>query len=185
MRSEKPSDGTDGLDAPHGPVNPSAPSPPNLGEAGFGFGIVALGGLMLVETLRGPSFSQAFASGGVPGPAFLPFWTALGLLGVGFVLTARGLRRPGTAAPVEWPGREGWMRIGATVLALALVLLLLNFLGFAVAAYLFVLAVTYSLGTTSRTTLFFVPIAAASVLHIIFGVLLKVPLPKGIIAFLG
>ena len=151
------------------------------GETIFGLCIFAFGALMLKGTLKLKYFVDE-----VPGPGFLPFWVSLGIIILGVTLTVGGIRSRGPSSDIEprpaWMGR---LRIWMTLGALAISLLLFDALGFAVTAFVFVAVVTFMLGARSWRDLVLVPLLAAAILHIIFAVLLKVPLPIGILSILG
>ena len=153
----------------------------NKAEAVAGAVCVVLGGLMLLESLKFPYFVE-----GVPGPGFLPLWISFGIIGTGLVLAVKGFRpRLVTQEGITWPDAAGWRRVGLMLGALAVSLLLLELLGFLVTTTLFMAAVVFGLGVRSWRMLASVPLASAVGLYVIFAVWLRVPLPKGILAFLG
>lgn len=147
-------------------------------ETVAGFAFAAVGACMAYV-----AFGFPYMLDGVPGPGFLPRWIAAGLVGTGLALAARALRP--RAAAVVWPTLAGWGRIALMFCALAVALLVLEKAGFLVTTTLFVAAVIFGLGVRSWLTLATVPIVAAVSLYVVFAVWLKVPLPKGILAFLG
>jgi putative tricarboxylic transport membrane protein len=151
----------------------------NKAETVAGSVFVVIGVLVLLETLKFPYFLE-----GVPGPGFLPLWVSFGIIGTGLVLTAQGIRR--RLAPREeimWPDTAGWRRVGLMLGALAVSLLLLEMLGFMVTVTLFMAVVVFCLGVRSWRMLVSVPLLSAIGLYGIFAVWLRVPLPKGILAF--
>lgn len=152
----------------------------SLAETLSGLGIVALGGFILLETLR----KLPYAVDAVPGPGFLPLWLSLGIIALGLVLTVQGLRTAAAAREVvEWPERDGWRRIAIVVVALAAGLWLLEPLGFLLVMVLYVAVVGFGLGMRSWRVLVPVSLLVAVALYGIFGLWLRVPLPKGILAF--
>lgn len=153
----------------------------NKAETVAGSVFMAIGVLVLLEAIRFPYFVE-----GVPGPGFLPLWTSFGIIGSGLVLAIKGIR-PSLAAAEEitWPEAAGWRRVGLMLGALAVSLLLLEWLGFMLTITIFMAVVVFGLGVRSKRMLASVPFASAVGLYVIFAVWLRVPLPKGILAFLG
>jgi len=153
----------------------------NKAETAAGCVFVAIGVLVLLEAIRSPYFVE-----GVPGPGFLPLWTSFGIIGAGLVLAVKGIRPLLVAREeIAWPEAAGWRRVGLMLGALAVSLLLLELLGFLVTITLFMVVVIFGLGVRSKRMLASVPVASAVGLYVIFAVWLRVPLPKGILAFLG
>ncbi|MBI2224775.1 MAG: tripartite tricarboxylate transporter TctB family protein [Betaproteobacteria bacterium] len=153
----------------------------NKGEAVAGAVCVAIGVLMLLESIKFPYFVE-----GVPGPGFLPLWISLGIIGAGLVLAVKGIRpRLVLQEGITWPEAAGWRRVGLMLGALAVSLLLLEILGFMVTTTLFMAVVVFGLGVRSWRMLAAVPLLSAVGLYAIFAVWLRVPLPKGILAFFG
>lgn len=151
----------------------------NKAETVTGAVVLALGIWILVEAVKFPYFLE-----GVPGPGFLPLWVSFGIIGTGLVLTAQGIRR--RLVPQEeimWPDAAGWRRVGLMLGALAVSLLVLEKLGFMVTTTLFMAVVVFCLGVRSWRMLASVPLLSAIGLYGIFAVWLRVPLPKGILAF--
>lgn len=150
-------------------------------EVAFGLGIVAFGAVVLRESLQLPYFVEE-----TPGPGFLPTWVSLAIIALGAAISAAGMR---TSIPLEerptWPGASGWLRLAVLLGALVISLLLFESVGFLVLAWAFVALVTFGLGIRSWPVLLAVPLASALVLNGVFAVMLKVPLPKGLLAFLG
>lgn len=153
-------------------------------EAAFGFGILALGGFMLAETVRLPAFARGLFIDDAPGAAFLPLLVSLGLVACGLASTWRGaVAAPGDKADgaATWPGWEAALRIAACVVALGLAIASFDFLGFTVTVILLIGALLWLLGTTSLAARIVIPIATAVILQVVFGILLKVPLPAGLL----
>ena len=73
---------------------------------------------------------------------FLPLWISFGIIGAGFVLAVKGIRRRLVAqGATAWPEAAGWRRVGLMLGALAVSLLLLELLGFLVTITLFMVVV--------------------------------------------
>lgn len=151
----------------------------NKAEAVAGSVVVAIGAFMLFESMK-----MLYMLDNVPGPGFLPRWLAAGLIGIGLVLTAKGMR-PALAVReiIDWPDATGWRRVALMSGALAVALLVLDTLGFLVTTAVFMVVVVYGLGSRSWRMLVSMPLAAAIGLYVIFAVWLQVPLPKGIFVF--
>jgi putative tricarboxylic transport membrane protein len=156
----------------------------NKAESGAGAVFVAIGAWMLRDAVNMSYFVE-----GVPGPGFLPLWIALGIIVSGVVLTAKGVWPRRLAAPdaegVTWPQAAGWWRVALMLGAMAVSLVVLEKLGFMVTTTLFMVAVVFGLGVRSWWVLATVPLVSAVALYVIFAVWLRVPLPKGILTFLG
>jgi len=151
----------------------------NKAEAVVGAVVTALGIAILVGAANFPYFVE-----GVPGPGFLPRWISFGIIGTGLVLTAQAFRHSLVPAQeIAWPNATGWRRVALMVGAMAVSLLLLEILGFVVTTALFMVVVVFCLGVRSWRTLVLVPPLSAIGLYAIFALWLRVPLPKGILAF--
>ncbi|NPV53604.1 MAG: tripartite tricarboxylate transporter TctB family protein [Firmicutes bacterium] len=68
-----------------------------------------------------------------------------------------------------------------SLLAVPVFILILHFLGFIIASLVLVAALTYILGMRRTPVLVAVPIGATLFLYAVFGMLLGVPLPRGLI----
>ena len=151
-------------------------------DAVLAVGIVVFGGGILEETLR----KLPYYVGDVPGPGFLPLWLSLPIIALGLMLTVRAVRAGASAGgQAEWPDRGGWQRIAIVLVVLAMGLWLLESLGFFATTVLYVAVVGFGLGMRSWRVLGPVSLLMAIVVYGVFGVWLKVPLPKGIFEFLG
>lgn len=153
----------------------------NRGEAVAGSVCLALGAWMLLESIKFPYFVE-----GVPGPGFLPLWISFGIVGSGLALAVKGFRpRLASQEVITWPDVAGWRRVALMLGALAVSLLLLEFLGFMLTTTLFMAVMVFGLGVRTWRMLVSVPLVSAIGLYVIFAVWLRVPLPKGILAFFG
>lgn len=144
------------------------------------------GALMLavgVAVLVG-AWDFPFLLKGVPGPGFLPFLISLGIIASGVVLVIRANKQP-ARANVTWPPLSGWARVALMLATMAASFWLLEALGFLVVTAVFMAVMVYCLGERSWRILGTVPVLSALGLYLVFAVWLRVPLPKGIITFLG
>jgi len=150
-------------------------------ETAAGAVVLAVGISLLAGALRFP-----FLLEGVPGPGFLPLLIALGLVTAGVILlvsAVRGRRAP--VAGVSWPPVSGWVRVGLMLGTMAVSFLLLDLLGFLIVTTFFMGVMVFCLGERSWRMLATVPVLSAIGLYAVFAVWLRVPLPKGILTFIG
>jgi len=150
-------------------------------EAVAGVLILIVGVVLLIAAYPLPYMAE-----NVPGPGFLPLWVSFGILASGAVVTAQALRgrlRPGE--PIPWPDLPGWRQVSVMLVALALALILFDELGFVITTTAFMTIVIFSLGVRSWLTLITAPIAAAAILYAVFALWLGVPLPPGVLTFMG
>jgi hypothetical protein len=141
--------------------------------------ILAIGVALLIGALGFPLLLN-----GVPGPGFLPLVISIGILGCGARLVVRGMWSPRRGG-VSWPPLSGWARVGMMLAAMAASFWLMEPLGFIVVTAAFMAVMVYFLGERSWPVLATVPVLSAVGLYVVFAVWLRVPLPKGIITFLG
>lgn len=144
-----------------------------------GLGVLVLAfGLVVFFASRGMRYTGA--SG--PGPGFLPTWLSVALAVCGALLVLGSLRHHAAWSP-EFPGRSGALRVAAALVAIVVSAVTLTWLGFIVVAS----ALTFFLAKAiaGRSALSAAALAALLVgaFTFGFGVLLKVPLPKGPLGF--
>jgi hypothetical protein len=141
--------------------------------------VVAASGGYLLSALGLPAGSTAR-----PGPGFFPL--AIGAFGalVALVWTATAFRRAPAARAAERASdrtpAEATGRVAATAAALIAFCLLLPWIGYPVAALLFVALVLRCLGAGWRMAVL-TGVVSAVVSFYVFGVLLGVPLPRGLL----
>ena len=152
----------------------------NKAEVTAAGAVLAVGISLLVASL---GFS--FLSAGTPGPGFLPLLIAIGIIVCGVTLLAGAIRGTKIVEQPNWPSPGGWWHVGLMLVAMAVAFLFLEELGFLVATTLFMVAMIYALGERSWRMLLTVPPLSAIALYMVFGVWLRVPLPKGLITFIG
>lgn len=119
---------------------------------------------------------------GAPGPGFLPFWLSLGVILLGTVLTIQAMRDP-AADNAEWPNAAGWWRIGTLAGGTAIVILLMQPLGFFITSTLFVGIVAWGLGFRDLRYLLPTTIGIGVFFELVFESWLRVELPPGILSF--
>lgn len=142
--------------------------------------VLAFGVAFLVGALGFPSLTA-----GTPGPGFLPLLISIGVILSGVALLAGALRGTSLFKTPSWPSLAGWRHVGLMLVAMAVAFLFLEELGFLLATTAFMAAMIYALGERSWRMLVAVPPASALVLYMVFAVWLRVPLPKGLITFIG
>jgi hypothetical protein len=151
----------------------------NRVETAAGGAVLAVGVSFLIGASGFP-----FLLSGIPGPGFLPLLVSFGIIGAGVVIMWNAVRHPAQNA-VRWPPMSGWLRVVLMLVAMAASFMLLEALGFVVVTALFMAVMVFCLGERSWRIFATVPLLSAVGLYIVFAVWLRVPLPKGIITFLG
>jgi hypothetical protein len=139
-------------------------------------GVVAASGAYLLSALALPSGTPAR-----PGAGFFPL--VIGAFGVVMALgwTMTAFRRvPAAAAEAAPVPAEPRRRVVATAGVLVGFCLLLPWVGYPVAAFVFVALLLRWLGAGWRSAVV-TGLASAAVSYYLFGVLLSVPLPRGIL----
>jgi putative tricarboxylic transport membrane protein len=142
--------------------------------------VLALGIALFAGSLQFPVLSA-----GTPGPGFLPLLIAIGVIASGVALLVGALRGIHVVEKPSWPSLAGWRHVALMLVAMTIAFLLLEELGFLVATTLFMAAMIYALGERSWRMLLTIPPFSALALYMVFAVWLRVPLPKGLITFIG
>ncbi len=142
--------------------------------------VLLVGSLVLMRESRKLPASGTFG----PGPEFLPFWLGVLMAGLAVLLFLQARRRaPAGGASRVFPGLRALVPIGATLVSLAVYILILEWLGFLLATGLLT---AFLLGVVERErwrVTLGVAVANAITLQLIFRTLLGVSLPKGILGF--
>jgi len=138
-----------------------------------GIFLAAVGTVVVVAAL---DIQSAFAER-LP-PRTLPMTLGLTTLIVGALLSVRAYLHKGEDLTVEWPDREGWIRLGVTFVSLVAYLVLIEPLGVAVASMVFS---TFLISYLDRRIVRALCIGAALalVINLVFVRLLQLPLPGG------
>ena len=137
--------------------------------------LLVVSGIYLLQGLRMPLGSAAR-----PGPAFYPVAVGVFACIVALVVTAMAFRRPGNRAPAdaEETSADGRRRVWLAVAALGGFCLLLPWIGYPLAALVFVATLLRQLGAGwSRALLTAVLSAEGS--YYLFAILLGATLPQG------
>jgi putative tricarboxylic transport membrane protein len=121
-----------------------------------------------------------------PGAGFFPFWLGAILGGLGIVWLVQVSRRLGnTEEGPSLPPRGGIVRILSIIVSVGAVSALMDFLGFQLAMFLFMIFMLMILGRqTIWTTLIIALMCSVGVYHV-FGRYLDVQLPAASLAFLA
>ena len=130
-------------------------------------------------------FHYGIRRSGIPGPGFLPFVTGIILVALSLILLiSRFLDRGGRAGPKEepMPGGLALSRILIVLGALCLYVLILEPLGFMVTTFLFMI-VLLRLEPRKWMFILLVSIGATAFFFVLFKVLLRVPLPAGVLGY--
>jgi putative tricarboxylic transport membrane protein len=120
-----------------------------------------------------------FGSLGTPGPGFLPVTLGTAFAVLSLVLLIRPGLPPEDVLP---PDRAAALRIGITIVAITLSILLLDRLGFLVTGTLLMLAMLLFLDRRPIRAVLLAPVSTVLV-YAVFKVWLRVPLPAGLLSF--
>ena len=124
----------------------------------------------------------SFGSMRVPRTAFFPVILATLLLMLSLILLGQALRGAPTGRGPERIEAEGWFRIGATLVALIGFALALERLGFLLSTLLLMVLLLRAIESLEWHKVFAVALATSLVAYALFGWLLGIPLPAGILA---
>ncbi len=122
---------------------------------------------------------------GIPGPGFLPVVTGLILVALSLILLiSRLLKRRADAGSIgePMPSGQALKRILQALGGLCFFALAIEHLGFAVTTFLFMIVVL-RLGPRGWTFIIPAAIGATAFFFFLFKVLLKVPLPAGLLGY--
>jgi putative tricarboxylic transport membrane protein len=122
---------------------------------------------------------------GIPGPGFLPFVTGLILVALSLTLLISGILRKRSGRTLDellLPDRQALKRILQTLAALCFYALAVERLGFALTTFVFMIVV---LRLEPRRWYFLLSAAIGATVFFfaLFKILLKVPLPSGILGY--
>ena len=120
-----------------------------------------------------------YSGPGGPGPAFLPFWLGVVMVVLATLLLIGALRsrEPGE----RWlPEAEGLRRIGVVLALTFAFIALLKWVGMIVGTALFLIALLRSTGRLAWPLTLAVACGTAGLIHLVFGVWLRVPFPVSI-----
>jgi putative tricarboxylic transport membrane protein len=122
---------------------------------------------------------------GTPGPGLLPFFGGAVLISLGISVLLFSSFRPNVNTTLTegrfFPEKDSLRKLCVTVLALVAYTMLLEFLGFLIMTLLFMVLLLRFIETQEWRTVFTASALTAASFYIVFEVLLKVQLPKGIL----
>ena len=139
--------------------------------------LTGLAAFVLLEAGR-----LSFGSMRVPRTAFFPVILATLLLILSLILLGRALRGAPTGRGPERIEAEGWYRIGATLATLVGFALALERLGFLLSTLLLMVLLLRAIESLSWPRVLAVALVTSLVAYALFGWLLGIPLPAGILA---
>jgi putative tricarboxylic transport membrane protein len=140
---------------------------------------LGLGTLFMVASLREGLFRK-----GVPGPGFLPFITALILMGLSLMVFFPALgKKKGEGETVEkfFPEKDSFKKISLGLGALFLYGVSLEYLGYIATTILFLIFTFRLIEKEKWKVPLFFAVSTAFLTYLLFVVLLEVQLPKGIL----
>lgn len=125
----------------------------------------------------------SFGSMRVPQTAFFPVVLATLLLVFSLILLGQALRGAETGRGPERIEAEGWARIGATLATMVGFALVLERLGFLLSTFLLMALLLRAIESQAWPKVATVALVTSLVAYAIFGWLLGIPLPAGILGF--
>lgn len=112
-------------------------------------------------------------------PRTLPYAVGFMTMAGGAALAVRSWRYLGEDAEIQWPGRDGWVRITVNLLLLALFTALIGPLGMPVATALYVAAAIWYLDRSRLLAALLTGAASGVVVYYLFIRLLGLSFPLG------
>ena len=140
--------------------------------------LIGLAGFILLEAGK-----LSLGSLRVPQTAFFPVVLAILLLGFSLILLGGAVRGAETGRGPERIEVEGWFRIGATLATLTGFALVLERLGFFLSTFLLMILLLRAIESQAWHKVIAVALATSLVAYAIFGWLLGIPLPEGVLGF--
>jgi len=138
--------------------------------------LIGLAAFILLETGK-----LSFGSLRVPQTAFFPIVLATLLLVFSLILLGQALRGAPTGRGIDRIEAEGWFRIGATLATLVGFALALERLGFLLSTFLLMVLLLRAIEPQAWPKVIAVALVTSLVAYAIFGWLLGIPLPDGIL----
>jgi hypothetical protein len=138
-----------------------------------GLVLAALGAAVIVAALD----IQSVFGERLP-PRTLPMGLGLTTLVTGLLLSVRAYLYRGEDLGVHWPDRDGWLRLGITIVSLVLYLFLIEPLGVALATLVFSTALIWYLDRKPIRAIV-IGVSVAVVIQVVFVQFLQLPFPQG------
>jgi putative tricarboxylic transport membrane protein len=139
-------------------------------------GLAGLAGYLFFEAGK-----LRFGTARMPQTGFFPKTLLALLLVLSLVLLGQALRQSDTGRAAERIPAEGWIRIGATMVILVGFALVLEKLGFLLSTFLLMVLLLRAIEAPKWSKVIAVAISTAVLSYILFGWLLGIPLPGGIL----
>ncbi len=144
-----------------------------------GLGVLVLAfGIVVFLASRGMRYTGANG----PGPGFLPTWLGAALVVCGALLVLGSLRRTPAWSP-ELPDRTGALRVAAALVAIVASAATLTWLGFLTVATALTFFLAWALARRPAPAAAALAVVLAGAFTLGFGLLLRVPLPRGPLGF--
>jgi putative tricarboxylic transport membrane protein len=138
--------------------------------------LIGLAAFILLEAGK-----LSFGTMRVPRTAFFPVILATLLLFLSLILLGQALRGAPTGRGPERIETEGWFRIGATLATLVGFALALERLGFLLSTFLLMVLLLRAIEPQAWPKVIAVALVTSLVVYAIFGWLLGIPLPAGVL----
>lgn len=140
--------------------------------------VLGSGAILLASAVGAVSWRYGIGSARLPGPGFWPFVISLSMAGLGAALVVR----PGPAHSAPGGGTSRWKSFGIGMGTLAFYVLALEPLGYLAATFVLLsVQLRWVEGRSWRASLLTSALAAVISL-VAFRLLLKVPLPQGMLS---
>jgi len=112
-------------------------------------------------------------------PHTLPYIIGGIIIGAGFTLTLRTWRLRGKETFINWPNRDGIIRVLVTLVSLAIYIALMGLLGLPLDTFLFISFLVWFLGRYRIGYALIIGLVSAAVVYFLFIFLLELSFPVG------
>jgi putative tricarboxylic transport membrane protein len=129
------------------------------------------------------SIAYGFLYEGAPGPGFLPLLGGVTLIFLGLIVFVTALKKAGSEKHLQdkfFPENFSFKKIILTVLALIVYIAVLEYVGFLLTTFFFMLFLFRAIEPKKWALAIAFSVLIASFSYILFQLLLKVQLPRGI-----